>query len=73
MQDVHGNIRYLFDFWADPFVHLLLLKSSMAQLFPQILIYPIGSGNGFSIDHTTIIVVVVEIRFSEKYPRRKNE
>ena len=22
---MHGNIPYLFDFWADPFVHLLLV------------------------------------------------
>ena len=27
-----GSIQYLFDFWADPFVHLLLLKSSTAEL-----------------------------------------
>ena len=27
-----GNIPHLFLFWADPFVHLLLLKSSMPQL-----------------------------------------
>ena len=27
-----GNIPHLFFFWADPFVHLLLLKSSMPQL-----------------------------------------
>ena len=26
---MRGNIQYLFDYWADPFVHLLLLKSSM--------------------------------------------
>ena len=25
----HGNIPYFFDFWADLFVHLVLLKSSM--------------------------------------------
>ena len=31
MQNMHGNITYLFDFWADPFVHLLLLKSSMVE------------------------------------------
>ena len=30
---MHGNILYLFEFWADPVViHLLLLKSSMARL-----------------------------------------
>ena len=28
----YGNIPYLFDFWADPFVHLLLLKSSMVKV-----------------------------------------
>ena len=28
---MHGNIPYLFDFWADPIVHLLLLKSSMVK------------------------------------------
>ena len=26
---MHGNIAYLFDFWAYLVVHLLLLKSSM--------------------------------------------
>ena len=31
VQHMHGNIQYLFDFLADPFVHLLLLKSSMAM------------------------------------------
>ena len=29
MQHMHGIIPLLFDFWADPVVHLLLLKSSM--------------------------------------------
>ena len=33
MQDKNGNMQYLFDFWADPFVHLLLLKSSMSSLY----------------------------------------
>ena len=28
---MNGNIPYLFDFWDDPFVHLLLLKSSMVS------------------------------------------
>ena len=28
---VHGTITYMFDCWADPVVHLLLLKSSMLQ------------------------------------------
>ena len=32
MQHMHGNIQYFFDFWADLFVHLLLLKSSMADM-----------------------------------------
>ena len=31
MQHMNGNIPYLFDFWDDPFVHLLLLKSSMVK------------------------------------------
>ena len=31
-KNVHGNILYMFDSWADPVVHLLLLKSSMAYL-----------------------------------------
>ena len=26
---MHGNIPYLFDFWANPYIHLFLLKSSM--------------------------------------------
>ena len=25
-----GNIPYMFDYWADPVVHLLLQKSSMS-------------------------------------------
>ena len=33
MQHMHGSIEYLFDFWAYPFVHLLLLRSSMGKLF----------------------------------------
>ena len=28
---MNGNIPSLFDFWDDPFVHLLLLKSSMVS------------------------------------------
>ena len=33
MHHMHGNVPYLFGFWADPFVHLLLLeKSSMHRL-----------------------------------------
>ena len=24
-----GNISYMFDYWANPVIHLLLLKSSM--------------------------------------------
>ena len=31
MQHMHGNIPYLFDFWANPFVHLILLRSYMAE------------------------------------------
>ena len=30
---MHGNIPYLFDYWANMFVHLLPLKSSMANAF----------------------------------------
>ena len=30
---MHGNIPCVFDCWADPVVHLLLLKSSIS-LFP---------------------------------------
>ena len=33
MQHMNGNIPYRFDCWADPVVHLLLLKSSMCNLF----------------------------------------
>ena len=29
MQPIHGIIPYMFDCWADPVFHLLLLKSSM--------------------------------------------
>ena len=31
MQHMHGKIPLLFDCWADPVAHLLLLKSSMAK------------------------------------------
>ena len=31
MLRMHGNIPYLFDFWANQFFHLLLLKSSFAE------------------------------------------
>ena len=30
MQNMLGNIPYMFDYWADPVVHLLLQKSSMS-------------------------------------------
>ena len=30
---MHGIILYMFDSWANPVVHLLLLKSSMALYF----------------------------------------
>ena len=32
IQDMHGNVLYLFDYWADPVVHLILLKGSMPRL-----------------------------------------
>ena len=32
MQHTHGNLPYMFDCWADPFAHLLPLKSSMDWL-----------------------------------------
>ena len=35
MQHVHGIIPFMFDCWANPVVHLLLLKSSMASLSIQ--------------------------------------
>ena len=28
---MHGNIPYMFDYWAIPVVHLLIIKSSMAR------------------------------------------
>ena len=31
MQHTHGLILYMLDYWADPVVHLLLLKSSMTK------------------------------------------
>ena len=31
MLHIHGNIPYIFYFWTDPFVNLVLLKSSMLQ------------------------------------------
>ena len=32
LQHMHGNIPFMFDYWADPTVHLLLLDtSSMAK------------------------------------------
>ena len=32
MQHIHGIISKLFDCWADPYAHLLILKSSMVGL-----------------------------------------
>ena len=32
VQHMHGNIQHIFDCWADPVVHLLALKSSMAGM-----------------------------------------
>ena len=31
MQHMHGNIPYKFYYWADPFVHLILLRSSIPR------------------------------------------
>ena len=31
LQQLHGNISYMFNCWADPVVHLILLKRSMCQ------------------------------------------
>ena len=31
VQYMHGNISFMFDCWADPVVHLLLLKSFMSK------------------------------------------
>ena len=33
MQQMHGIIPQLFDCWADPVAHLLLLQSSMEKAF----------------------------------------
>ena len=35
MQHMHGNIPYLFDFWADLVVHLLLQKSYITLTTPH--------------------------------------
>ena len=32
IQYIYGHIPYHFDFWADPFVHLIILKISMGCL-----------------------------------------
>ena len=32
MQNMHGNIPYMFDCWADPVAHRFPLKSSMLTL-----------------------------------------
>ena len=37
MQHMHGSILYLLDFRADPVVHLLLLGSSIAYVYPKTL------------------------------------
>ena len=34
-KNMHGNIPYMFDYWADPVVHLFILKSSMDKLIPN--------------------------------------
>ena len=43
MQHMHGIIPKLFDCWANPVAHLLLLKSSMAAVN-----HPQEGGGGFS-------------------------
>ena len=35
MQHMYANIPFLFDYWANPFVFLLLLQSSMLSTFEQ--------------------------------------
>ena len=31
LQQMHGNIQYMFDYWADPKVDLFILKSSIPE------------------------------------------
>ena len=46
---MHGIIPYKFDFWANPVVHLLLLKSSMSELVvPEHRLVPRGSKDTLS-------------------------
>ena len=33
MLHMHGNISYMFDYWANLVVHLLLMKSSMSDQY----------------------------------------
>ena len=38
---MHDNTQFLFDFWANLFVQLIVLKSSMARLFADLCVSPI--------------------------------
>ena len=60
MQNLHGIIPKLFDFWAFPVVHLHLQKSSMDQLSsPAVKIASLWGGGEFKglIDHVLVIFI----------------
>ena len=56
MQHMDGNIRYMFIYWADPVVYLLLLKSSLHQSMPASCPYsnPLPQGCGTTVDQATL-------------------
>ena len=45
---MHGNVPYMFDYWADPVVHLLLLKSYMVKWICSRL-HHVGGGQVVSV------------------------
>ena len=66
---MHGIITLLFDCWADPVVHLLLLKSSMDGLEPQIS--GLGSDRSTIRATTTTAASITSIRINKSVLVRK--
>ena len=54
---MNGNISFLFDFWADLVVHLLLLKSIMPKVIKNIFC-PID-GMSFLMGYTFVLLISI--------------
>ena len=67
IQKIHDNIPFIFECWADPVVHLLLLKSSMYKfIYAQGRINKCslvegGEGSCLSNCHTNLDIVREEL------------